>query len=283
MIKTKTNTRLLALLLMFIFASSVSATPRVAVSIPSLHSLVSSLMEGAAEPALLLGPDNDYSAKMDPFQKSQLITADIVIWVGPGLETPIAQTLDQLPMLDNHLITLSNHVPLLTRVDFEGPIASRQVSRDLNFWTDPRLAIMAVRMITPQLVRLDPEHQELYLDNEIALIKKLKTLEQEISAMLIPYTNHLHTALVGVDRYFSHRFIAMTDLKFRGTDSLRKVSLVGATTCSAAKTLQKNTIPSSTYYFEAMRLTAQSVISCMNKSQGRTTVSKQDKRDNHKT
>ena len=172
---------LLTLFLMLL-TSMVHAAPRVVVSIPSLHSLVVELMQGAEQPQLILAQDMADSGEMDAFQKTQMIAADMVIWVGPGLETPMAHTLAELPILNNKLITLSNYVPLLARDDYQGSLESRQLSRDLRFLTDPRLAVMAVRMITPRLVRLDPEHQELYLDNEIALIGKLKSLEQDCAA-----------------------------------------------------------------------------------------------------
>lgn len=62
----------------------------------------------------------------------------------------------------------------------------RDQTREMKFWFDPRLAIMAVRRIAPLLVHLDPEDQELYLDNEIRLVQKLKGLEPEIAVLIAP-------------------------------------------------------------------------------------------------
>jgi len=271
----------MVLLLMFVSAGPVSAAPRVVVSIPPLYSLVSALMQGAEEPALILEQDTAYSGNMDAFQKSQMIAADMVIWVGPGLETPIARTLEQLPILDSKLITLSNYVPLLTRDDHQGPPESRQLSRDLRFWTDPRLAIMAVRMITPRLVRLDPEHQELYLDNEIALIKKLKILEQDIAAMFVPFNSKPHDMVAGLDRYFAHRFMASTELASNVDGALYKVSTGRPTSCINIKSVKQNMTPAASYYFETMRQTAQAVYSCIKGSQAQTTVAKQEQAEKH--
>jgi len=268
---------------MLISAGPVSATPRIVVSIPSLHSLASALMEGVAEPQLLLSQDINYSGEMDPFQKSRLITADIVIWVGPGLEAPIVQALDQLPNLDNKMLTLSDYVPLIPHTNPEGAATSRQVSRDLKFWSDPRLVIMAIRMITPRLVRLDPKHQELYLDNEIALIKKLKILEQEITTLLVPYTIQWGNTMAGVDRYFSHRFIATTDAGTIRSDRLRKVSMNNSTTCVPEKKSGENIVSSRSYHFENLRLTAKSVYSSFERHQRRATTSNQDRKENHMT
>ena len=271
----KINWQLLLYLLMFIPTGPVFAAPRVVVSIPSLHSLVSALMDGAAQPQLLFAEEINYSGKMGPFQKSRMITADIVIWVGPGLETPIVQALDQLPGLDIKMLTLSNYVPLMSHTDGEVSTLSRQMSRDLQFWSDPRLAIMAVRMITPRLVRLDPEHQELYLDNEITLINKLKILEQEITAKFTPYNIQWGDTVAGVGRYFSHRFITTTNSKPVGTGMSRKVSMDGSRTCVPETKSDNNITPSTSYYFESMRLIAESVYSCFEKSMDPTTASQQ--------
>ncbi len=84
---------LFTLLLTFVYCGTVAAKElNVIVSIPPLHSLVSSLMEGAGEPILLFDGDMDQTTVLDPFQKSQVITADMMVWVGPGLESPLEQT-----------------------------------------------------------------------------------------------------------------------------------------------------------------------------------------------
>ena len=185
--------------------------------------------------------------------------------------------MDQTPLLQDKPFTLSNYVPLLPRAVHEGDGADRQSAYDLAFWNDPRLAIMAVRMITPQLVRLDPKHQELYLDNEIDLIKKLKTLEQDITAMFKSFDKQPQTMLSGVDPYFANRFMPATYLASSHTrGGLDKVSTNHSRSCVEVKAAKGKGTPVALDYFESMRLMAQSVYSCVNGSPARSTVAIQE-------
>ena len=189
------------------FAGHAFAGPKVLVSVAPLHSLVSSLMKGAGQPELLMQEVGH--TRLSSEQVRAVIQADMIIWSGAGLETALANTLDHsVPAAKHNLVTLSNTVPLLTRRDIQPRqlLADRQATRDLEFWMDPRLAIMAVRNLTPRLVRLDPDNQELYLDNEIALIKELKHLEREISQTLLPAGGTMMASASDTSPYFAHRF-----------------------------------------------------------------------------
>ena len=73
---------------MFLSIPVASATiPRVAVSIAPLHSLVSALMQGVAEPDLLIPPgQSPHGYQLRPSETRQLSAADLVVWVGPEFE-----------------------------------------------------------------------------------------------------------------------------------------------------------------------------------------------------
>ena len=126
-------------------------------------------------------------------------------------------------------------MPLLA-VDSNNPPKPLQLKRDPRFWSDPRLTIVAVQKITPELVRIDPEHQELYLDNEITLIKKLRNLEKNIAAMLSP-VNSIQ------DQYFSHRFITYSTSSRDATGAFQKVSNNSLTAKTLATCAQKPSHP----------------------------------------
>ncbi len=243
-------------------ASVASAAPRVVVSIPSLHSLVSALMDGVAEPTLLLEQDGTSNTTLDFFQKGEIIASDMLVWVGSGHESSMAQVIQQWPVMDNKLITLSNYIPLFARDHYQGDLSDRQQSRNFYFWHDPHLAVMAVRYITPQLVRLDPDHQEQYLDNEIALIKKLKHLEHEVGAMFESRARFEMASVQGFDRYFMNRFLKPEQLVKAESSGLRTVSLKGQTTCPAQNS-STQLHPGLQYYFDSMLMTAKTVIDCL--------------------
>ena len=267
----------LGLLLAFCLSGAALAAPRVVVSVAPLHSLVSVLMQGVAEPVLLFEQGIKAESELDMFQKAELITADMLVWSGAGLETPLARALEQSPMLQQKLITLSNYLPLLRRAGYVGMDAERPTSRDAAFWSDPRLTIMAVRLLTPRLVWLDPDHQEIYLDNEIRLIEQLKGLGQEISGLLAPYYDIPASALAGVDQYFSHRYLDTLGAATDGMDGLYKVATHPAATCARADDSTETPIAGPAYYFTTMRQTAHDVAGCMQRLHThKTAVNRQD-------
>lgn len=274
MMNNKKIIRHLSILLALFYVGFATAAPRVSVTIPPLHSLVTALMKEVAEPTLLLPPGAS-NTEMDPFQKSQMLTSDLIIWMGSGLETPVAKTLQAMPSLDQKMITLANYVPLFKHHNRTDLSLSRQQAYDLEFWSDPRLAIMAVRMITPRLVRLDPDHQELYLDNEIALIRSLKQMQNDLAAKMKPFDGISHNSMAGLDRYFRHRFLPMSEMAIDLGGDFLKVSTETSVSCMNAKYEIAKLAPGASFYFEAMQLKALSFSSCLEKQRGIKTAAEQ--------
>ncbi|MET0000541.1 MAG: zinc ABC transporter substrate-binding protein [Candidatus Thiodiazotropha lotti] len=252
--------------LMLTFFQPVIADPKVVVGNAPVHSLVSALMEGVAKPKLLTESAAVSRTELNPFQLAGLLTADMVVWAGAGYESAVDKALTGMPQLENKLLTLSNYVPLLPREGYDPLSSARQANRDLRFWSDPKLAVMAVRLITPRLVRLDPDNTERYLDNEIALLAKIKSLGEEVAQLLEPYTFTTDVDLNAVDPYFKNRFLA-NKLYRHGEGSFKKVSnsTTGKKACTVAIG-STQILPGSSHYFEMLRTTARSVTSCMRES-----------------
>ncbi|KFB08390.1 zinc ABC transporter substrate-binding protein [Nitratireductor basaltis] len=71
------------------------AEPKVVASIKPVHSLVAALMEGVGEPDLLVsGAASPHSYSMRPSQARALQNADLVFWIGPGMETFMPSALE---------------------------------------------------------------------------------------------------------------------------------------------------------------------------------------------
>lgn len=229
---------------------------RVTVSSAPLHSLVTNLMAGAGTSTLWMNPDQAPDATASPAQVRELIAADLIVWSGPGLELSLAWAIDQqVPAAKANLVTLSDHLPLLPKAS-ERAAASldRQTSRALSFWMDPRLAMAAVHHLTPILVRLDPEHQELYLENEMRLMHQLHQVEAEVAQILAPGISPA-AALAEIDPYFRHRFLSEVPgsralgqvASDCGTSAFRRVGHAGPV--AAAGPL----VPGAGYYSELLR------------------------------
>ena len=187
----------------------------------------------------------------------------MVVWAGAGYESSVDEAVQRIPQLQNKLLTLSNYVPLLPRMGYDPLSSDRQENRDLRFWSDPKLAVMAVRMITPRLVRLDPDNTERYLDNEIALLAKIKSVGKEVALFLEPYTFIAEADLNAIDPYFKNRFLT-NKLSLQGEGQFKKVanSTAGNSACTVSIG-NTRTPPGSSLYFEMLRTTAESVTSCM--------------------
>lgn len=79
------------------FGLAAEAAPNVVVSIKPIHSLVSAVMQGVGEPALIVkGGASPHSFALRPSDAQAIENADLVFWVGPGLETFLDGPLESL-------------------------------------------------------------------------------------------------------------------------------------------------------------------------------------------
>ena len=75
----------------------ILAAPKVVVSISPLHSLVAGVMDGVAEPVLLIpATASPHAYALKPSDARALSQADMVVWVGEDLEVVLEQPLHAL-------------------------------------------------------------------------------------------------------------------------------------------------------------------------------------------
>jgi len=94
--------------------------PNVVVTIKPLHSLVAGVMQGVGSPYLLLkGAASPHHFQLKPSDARRLHKADLIVWVGPELETPLKKIVSSLsqPKASFPLLKLSS----LTLRKFESP------------------------------------------------------------------------------------------------------------------------------------------------------------------
>ena len=78
-------------------ASGATAAPEVVVSIKPVHSLVAAIMQGVGEPELIVdGAASPHTYNLRPSNARKLEKADVVFWVGPGLEAFLEKPLEAL-------------------------------------------------------------------------------------------------------------------------------------------------------------------------------------------
>ncbi len=186
---------------------AASAAPKVVVSIKPVHSLVAGVMAGMGEPRLLItGSASPHAYSLRPSDARALSEADLVVWVGEGLETFLGRPLRALAggaevvplssvpgveLLESRADgTWEKHDEAGTAQDEHGEEDDEPVHRpgDTNphIWLDPDNAIAIVKAAVSALSGLDPDHAADYARNGDELIGRLTALDRELQADLAP-------------------------------------------------------------------------------------------------
>ena len=96
-----TNTKKLPLIISIIallsFITSAKADVKVVTSIKPIHSLVSYVMDGVGTPDLIVdGFNSPHNFQLKPSHAKMLENADIIFWIGEGLENFLEKPLDSI-------------------------------------------------------------------------------------------------------------------------------------------------------------------------------------------
>ncbi|MCH7935952.1 MAG: zinc ABC transporter substrate-binding protein [Proteobacteria bacterium] len=173
-------------------------------SIAPVHSLLAQVMEGAGRPRLLLpGGSSPHAYALKPSAARALAEAQVVFWVGPGLERFLVKPLSSLP----------RRVMAVELATAEGVKTRRfkdagggEGGTDPHVWLDPRNAAAMTRFMAAVMANADPANAVLYRDNGAALRARLGKLEAELRQTLEPVTGVPYLAFHDAFGYFEDRF-----------------------------------------------------------------------------
>ncbi len=197
----------------------------VVASIRPIHSLVSAVMGETGKPHLIVSGGQSphlYSLKISNARIIQ--SADIIFWVGKGLESFLEKTIPSLnpaamasPLYKSPGLTLYR-VRESGAWDKPDPDDDVQYNEeiDMHIWLDPRNAIAIVREITRVLGAVDPDRTEIYTRNAMVEIARLEALESNIAAQLSEFRKtafiQFHDAFQYLERRFSLRAVGAITL-----------------------------------------------------------------------
>ena len=183
--------------LMLAGAAFAAEPPRVVASLPPLQGLAASVLEGIAEPELLVrsgGSEHGYAVK--PSDARALASADLMIWIGPGLEAFLAKPIATLarPGAVMTVAELPGLALLPRRMgegwaaghDHEDGAEAEHEAPDLHLWLDPRNAMLIVSAIADRLSALDPARARRYRENEKAARARILQIEDALWWKLEP-------------------------------------------------------------------------------------------------
>jgi zinc transport system substrate-binding protein len=198
-------------------AAPAAAAPRVLVTIKPVHSLAAAVMDGVAEPKLLLtGAASPHSYALKPSGAEALSESDAVIFVSRNLEVFLHKAIGTLPakarvielerMPGLRLLPVRN-VDWLGHDDAgEGDGHHHAHGWDVHFWLDPLNAVAIAHGLAGEFAAMDPEHEKRYRANAAQLEAKLLLLDSELKSTLSGLSGKPFIVFHGVTQYFETRY-----------------------------------------------------------------------------
>lgn len=203
-----------------------ASTPLVVVTLKPIHSLVASVMAGVAEPTLLL-PDgaSPHTFMLKPSTLKAFQDADLVVWVGPSLETFMVKPLATLKPKEGfiEIATLDKLIKLPLREGREWEQGDPEHSHDHDHsahgtfdphvWLSTTNAQTIVNVTAERLAKADPQHAKQYFANAKKTNKELQVLKNTLRNLLVSVQNEPFLVYHDGYQYFENEF----DLKAVGT------------------------------------------------------------------
>jgi zinc transport system substrate-binding protein len=231
--------------------------PKVVVSIKPVHSLVAAIMQGVGEPKLIVeGAASPHTYSLKPSNAKTLENADVIFWVGHGLEAFLEKPLEALA--SKAKVVELDDAPGLQKLTFrEGgafeahddgdhhePEGEKHAAHDhdkgekpeahehhhdegefdMHLWLDPANAKAMAAEIEKTLAAADPAHAATYAANARALDARLDALDTELAATVAPIKNKPFVVFHDAYQYFEHRY----GVKVAGSITVSPESLPGA-------------------------------------------------------
>ncbi|OBZ93822.1 zinc transporter [Pararhizobium polonicum] len=231
---------------LFLAAGTAHAeVPNVVVSIKPIHSLVSAIMQGVGEPALIVeGAASPHTYSMKPSNASALEKADVVFWVGHGLEAFLEKPLETLG--SGAKIVELDDAPGLEKLKFReggafeahddgdeheaGAHAHEEGHHhgegeyDMHLWLDPANARAMAVEIEKTLAVADPDNAAAYKANLDALGTRLDALDKTLTETVAPIKDKPFIVFHDAYQYFEHRY----HVKVAGSITVSPETLPGA-------------------------------------------------------
>ncbi len=222
---------LVGLLLFILTVPGLSqAAPHVLVTLKPVHSLVAGVMAGAGTPELLVkGAASPHDYVLRPSEARALSKADLIIWVGSGLEGFLVKPLQTLGHDAQSIeLTLALKDKLLPArrggnweqhshhhdegehaedhddhdMDHDHADHDSLANYDQHLWLNPHLAKEIVTLTADKLSVMDPANVKTYSHNRQQLIARLDQLDQQLSQQLHPVQTVPYVVFHAAYQYF---------------------------------------------------------------------------------
>ena len=185
-------------------------------SIKPVHALVAGVMGDLGTPHLLLAaPTSAHHFTLKPSQARALQNADIVFWIGPGMEQPLTKALATLAA-DAQSVALDDSAGLVL-FDFDDDGHDDYGTKDKHnghgghginphIWLDPFNAQIMLGVIADHLGKADPVNARAYQAHADAMRQTFAQLQIDIARQLAPFAESEFLVLHDAHIYFERRF-----------------------------------------------------------------------------
>jgi len=198
---------------------------KVVVSIKPFHSLVSTVMLGVSEPALLLNGNNSpHTYSLRPSAAVKLQNADLVFWGGENLEGFLAKPIHSLAA-GARVVSFEDTPGLILRpfrsvkewqeLDPESKndqdhVKKRKINRlpgnDPHIWLDPLNAQKITQYLVQILSEFDPENAQTYHSNGKKTILRLSDLNIQLETKMSSVSSKPYIVFHDAYQYFEKRY-----------------------------------------------------------------------------
>jgi len=198
---------------------------KVVVSIKPFHSLVSTVMQGVSEPALLLNGNNSpHTYSLRPSAAVKLQNADLVFWGGENLEGFLAKPIHSLAA-GARVVSFEDTPGLILRpfrsvkewqeLDPESKndqdhVNKRKINRlpgnDPHIWLDPLNAQKITQYLIQILSKFDPENSQTYHSNGKKTILRLSDLNIQLETKMSSVSSKPYIVFHDAYQYFEKRY-----------------------------------------------------------------------------
>jgi len=194
------------------------AAPDVVVSIKPIHSLVASIMQGVAEPGLILkGAGSPHTYQMKPSDAEALQNATLIFWVGPEferfMEKPMESLGDKAKVVELEKAAGLTLLPTRESGTFEKHADEEEHAsgddheeHDLHIWLSTANAKAMAAEIAGSLAAADPANAAVYHQNLAKLDTKLDALAAEIKTTVAPVKEKPFIVFHDAYQYFEKEF-----------------------------------------------------------------------------
>ena len=204
----------ISIIALFSFIATAKAEIKVVTSIKPIHSLASYIMDGVGSPDVIVdGYSSPHSFQLKPSHAKMLENADIIFWIGEGLENFLEKPLDtiskkakkieflevkgikKLKFRDKNIFDEHDHDEHKHEEDehkheedehkheedeHDGHDAHGHGEYDPHIWLDPENAKLMVKVITKELSELDSKNASIYEKNSKKALSDLDKLIKKV-------------------------------------------------------------------------------------------------------